>query len=76
MTGRVLVAGEAAGEALVTHDALSFWGGYDFHTGEIIDRHHPLAGQYGSLPERSRNQTPVCPAACAARNAPFEFSIR
>jgi predicted aconitase with swiveling domain len=42
--GRVIVAGEAAGEALVTHDALSFWGGYDFHTGEIIDRHHPLAG--------------------------------
>jgi predicted aconitase with swiveling domain len=42
--GRVIVAGEAAGEALVTDDALSFWGGYDFHTGEIIDRHHPLAG--------------------------------
>jgi predicted aconitase with swiveling domain len=44
ITGRVLVAGTAGGEALVTHDALSFWGGYDFHTGEIIDRHHPLAG--------------------------------
>ena len=44
ITGRVLVAGDAAGEALVTHDALSFWGGYDFRTGEIIDRHHPLAG--------------------------------
>ena len=44
ITGRVIVAGEAAGEALVTHDALSFWGGYDFHTGEIIDKHHPLAG--------------------------------
>jgi predicted aconitase with swiveling domain len=42
--GRVVVAGQAGGEALVTHDALSFWGGYDFHTGEIIDRHHPLAG--------------------------------
>ncbi len=42
--GRVIVAGEAAGEALVTHDALSFWGGYDFRTGEIIDTHHPLAG--------------------------------
>jgi predicted aconitase with swiveling domain len=42
--GRVIVAGEAAGEALVTRDALSFWGGYDFHTGEIIDKHHPLAG--------------------------------
>jgi len=44
IAGRVLVAGVAAGEALVTHDALSFWGGYDFRTGEIIDRHHPLAG--------------------------------
>jgi cis-L-3-hydroxyproline dehydratase len=42
--GRAIVAGEAEGEALVTHDALSFWGGYDFRTGEIIDRHHPLAG--------------------------------
>ena len=42
--GRAIVAGEAVGEALVTHDALSFWGGYDFHTGEIIDGHHPLAG--------------------------------
>ena len=44
IAGRAIVAGEAEGEALVTHDALSFWGGYDFHTGEIIDRHHPLAG--------------------------------
>jgi predicted aconitase with swiveling domain len=38
------VDGAARGEALVTGDALSFWGGYDFHTGEIIDRRHPLAG--------------------------------
>jgi predicted aconitase with swiveling domain len=44
IVGRAVVAGVAAGDALVTHDALSFWGGYDFHTGEIIDRHHPLAG--------------------------------
>jgi hypothetical protein len=44
IAGRVIVAGEATGEALVTHEPLSFWGGYDFHTGEIIDRHHPLAG--------------------------------
>ena len=44
IAGRVLVAGKAVGDALVTHDALSFWGGYDFHTGEIIDKHHPLAG--------------------------------
>jgi predicted aconitase with swiveling domain len=42
--GRAVVAGVAEGEALVTGEALSFWGGYDFHTGEIIDKHHPLAG--------------------------------
>jgi len=42
--GTPIVAGEAEGEALVTREPLSFWGGYDFHTGEIIDRRHPLAG--------------------------------
>lgn len=44
IAGRAIVAGEAVGEALVTRDPLSFWGGYDFKTGEIIDRHHALAG--------------------------------
>jgi predicted aconitase with swiveling domain len=44
IAGRAIVPGNAEGEALVTHDPLSFWGGYDFRTGEIIDRHHPLAG--------------------------------
>jgi hypothetical protein len=44
ISGRAIVAGEADAEALVTQDALSFWGGYDFHTGDIIDKHHPLAG--------------------------------
>ena len=44
ISGRAIVAGTAEGEALVTSEALSFWGGYDFHTGEIIDKHHPLAG--------------------------------
>ena len=44
IAGRVVVEGEAEGEALVTNEALSFWGGYDFHTGDIIDKHHPLAG--------------------------------
>jgi predicted aconitase with swiveling domain len=42
--GRAIIEGEAAGEALVSADALSFWGGYDFRTGEIIDKHHSLAG--------------------------------
>jgi uncharacterized protein len=44
IAGRPVVAGDAEGEALVTTDALSFWGGFDFHTGEIIDQQHPQAG--------------------------------
>ena len=44
IAGRAIVAGVAEGDALVTRAALSFWGGYDFRTGEIIDRHHPLVG--------------------------------
>jgi predicted aconitase with swiveling domain len=44
IAGRAVVAGEAEGDALVSSAAISFWGGYDFRTGEIIDRHHPLAG--------------------------------
>ncbi len=43
--GRALVVGEAQGEVLVSNEPLSFWGGYDQHTGEIIDRRHPLSGQ-------------------------------
>ncbi|MBA3712199.1 MAG: DUF126 domain-containing protein [Pyrinomonadaceae bacterium] len=43
--GKPVVAGEAQGEALVSDEPLSFWGGYDQHTGEIIDRRHPLSGQ-------------------------------
>jgi predicted aconitase with swiveling domain len=43
--GRALVAGEATGEALVCNEPLSFWGGYDQYTGEIIDRRHPLSGE-------------------------------
>lgn len=43
--GRVLVAGQGSGPALVADQPLSFWGGYDQATGEIIDRRHPLSGQ-------------------------------
>ena len=43
--GKALVAGEANGALLVTDEPLSFWGGYDQWTGEIIDRRHPLSGQ-------------------------------
>ena len=40
-----MVAGTARGAALVADEPLSFWGGYDQETGEIIDRRHPLSGE-------------------------------
>ncbi len=40
-----LVAGCAEGEVLLSDKPLSFWGGYDANTGEIIDRRHPLSGE-------------------------------
>ena len=40
-----VIAGDASGELLVATEPLSFWGGYDAATGEIIDRRHPLQGQ-------------------------------
>jgi hypothetical protein len=43
--GRVVIAGPATGEALVADEPLSFWGGYEYRTGEIIDRRHPLSGR-------------------------------
>ncbi len=42
--GKVIIPGEARGEALVSNEPLSFWGGYDWKTGEIIDRRHMLSG--------------------------------
>ncbi len=44
LRGKPVVAGQAKGVALVSREPISFWGGYDYHSGEIIDRRHPLSG--------------------------------
>jgi uncharacterized protein len=44
LQGKVIIRGEARGKALVSKEPLSFWGGYDWKTGEIIDRRHVLSG--------------------------------
>jgi predicted aconitase with swiveling domain len=44
LRGNVVIRGEARGQALVSREPLSFWGGYDWKTGEIIDRRHSLSG--------------------------------
>ncbi len=46
--GKTLVEGKATGPALWSDKPLSFWGGYDQNTGEIIDRRHPLVGHIGA----------------------------
>lgn len=47
LTVKLLVESEAAasGPLVWSDQPLSFWGGYDAHSGEVIDRRHPLAGQ-------------------------------
>lgn len=45
--GQTVIPGEARGELLVSDEPLSFWGGYDAASGEIIDRRHPLSGECG-----------------------------
>ncbi len=44
-SGAAFVHGVAAGEIVASDVELSFWGGVDPATGEVIDRHHPLSGQ-------------------------------
>lgn len=43
--GRSLVVGRGQGPLLYADLGLSFWGGVDPFSGEVIDRHHPLSGQ-------------------------------
>lgn len=43
--GRCVVPGIAEGEALVTRDAISGWGGIDSRTGTIVEIRHELRGQ-------------------------------
>ena len=44
LIGKPVISGKANGIALVSHEPLSFWGGYDWKSGEITDRRHPLSG--------------------------------
>lgn len=45
-SGVAYVGGVASGELVASDTELSFWGGVDPATGEVIDRHHPLSGRY------------------------------
>lgn len=48
LTGKPVIKGVASARVLVSHEPLSFWGGYDWQTGEITDRQHDLSGQFAN----------------------------
>jgi hypothetical protein len=45
LTGCGIVPGQAEGEAMVTSQSISFFGGVDPRTGNITDRRHELFGR-------------------------------
>lgn len=45
LRGRVIYPGKALGKALVTSQAISFFGGIDPETGVVVERSHQLEGQ-------------------------------
>jgi predicted aconitase with swiveling domain len=45
LQARTIIPGSAQGEVLITNSPLSFWGGINPETGEIIDRRHEKSGE-------------------------------
>jgi len=45
MKGRKIFGGKAEGEALVSSEGISFYGGVDPDTGVVTEKGHPLEGQ-------------------------------
>ena len=45
LTARIIFFGKASGEALVTSQAISFFGGVDPETGVVVERGHELEAQ-------------------------------
>ncbi len=45
LSGRKVSKGKASGEALVSSEGISFYGGVDPVTGKIVEKGHPLEGQ-------------------------------
>lgn len=45
LTGRAAIPGKAEGKAIVSNQPISFWGGVNSKTGEVIDRRHDCSGK-------------------------------
>ncbi len=45
MKGRTIFGGKVEGEALVSTEPISFYGGVDPDTGKVVEKGHPLEGK-------------------------------
>ena len=45
LNGRKIYPGKVTGQALVTHQGISFFGGVDPETGQVVEKGHALEGQ-------------------------------
>ncbi len=45
LEGRKVASGKAEGEALVSTDGISFYGGVEPETGKVVEKGHPLEGR-------------------------------
>lgn len=77
ISGKPVIPGSAKGAALVSREPISFWGGYDWKSGEITDRRHPLSGMNASgkilaipFTRGSSTTTAVLLEAIRAKTAP------
>lgn len=82
LDGTWLVAAPLEGEVLRLDEPISFWGGFDASTGEIIDRAHPqfgacMTGKVVAMPgSRGSSGTPgVLGESLRARTGPAALVI-
>ncbi|MCY4008988.1 MAG: DUF126 domain-containing protein [Chloroflexi bacterium] len=80
---QVILPGAAAGQLLVLSEALSFWGGVDPRSGDIIDERHPqrgrnVAGRILALPKGrgSSSASSILLEACRRGTAPAAILTR
>ncbi len=45
LNGRKVFTGKATGEALVSEEGISFYGGVDPDSGNVVEKGHPLEGE-------------------------------
>ena len=63
LKGRIIYKGKAEGEALVTTQPISFYGGVDPNTGVVTEKGHELQGK------ASKAKSSFSPKAKAAQSA-------